>query len=76
MEIVLNSKQFKMVQHCLGLNKEPRHERNYFSLSEGCDGYDEWLDMVEKGYAIKYEVFGATAFSITKEFKDLLLCRF
>lgn len=73
MNIVLNSKQFGMVQHCLGLNHEPRHDRNHYSIDEGCDDYDEWLDMVDKGYAIKNKVFGATYFYIKKEFKEFLL---
>lgn len=49
----LSEKQIDMMRHAIGLNYKPKHDRNYFALGEGSDGWQEWLDLEQRGYATK-----------------------
>ncbi len=49
--------QREMARHALGFpNKKNTSNRNHYCIGEGGDGYDEWLDLVAKGLAIRRKV--------------------
>ena len=51
---MLNEKQLEMARHALGFpNKQNMSNRISYYTGAGGDGYEEWLDMVAKGYAIR-----------------------
>jgi hypothetical protein len=69
----LTAKQLDMAIHCLGLNYNPRHKRNYYCINEGEKGFDDWEDMVEKGYAGTFERFGNTYFFILPDYESVIV---
>jgi hypothetical protein len=64
----LNSIQLDMARHCLGMNYTPRVERNYYCINIGGTGYDDWIDMVDKGYAGSFKRFDNTYFYIKEDY--------
>jgi hypothetical protein len=50
----MTDKQRDLARHALGLpNKNNTTYRNHFCISNGCDGYADWEDLVSKGLAVK-----------------------
>ncbi len=50
----MNANQREMARHALGFpNKKNESYRNHFCIGPGGDGYEDWLDLVEKGLAIR-----------------------
>lgn len=44
--------QREMARHALGFpNKKNTSNRNHYCIGKGGDGYEEWLDLVDKGLA-------------------------
>jgi hypothetical protein len=50
MDILITKSQKARMKHALGLNKDPKQDRNYFYCSTKSL---EWEDLVEKGLATK-----------------------
>lgn len=50
----MNDNQREMIRHALGLpNKTNCTNRNHYCISPGCDGYEDWLELVKDGFAIQ-----------------------
>lgn len=50
----MNEKQKELARHALGLpNDKHTSYRNRFCIGAGGDGYAEWMEMVEKGWATR-----------------------
>ena len=46
--------QIELARHALGFpNEKNVSYRNHFCAGPGCDGYAEWLKMVEQGDAVR-----------------------
>ncbi len=42
-----------MVRHAIGFDGRSKvTTRNHYCTGEGCDGFDEWMDLVKRGLAI------------------------
>lgn len=51
--IQLTERQRKFARHALGLpNRANTAYRNRFFIGPGCDGYEDWEDLVAKGLAL------------------------
>jgi hypothetical protein len=49
---VLTERQRQLVRHALGLDGRAKTtHRNHFAVGPGCDDYEDWMDLVAKGYA-------------------------
>jgi hypothetical protein len=50
----MTDRQRDMARHALGLpNKRNTSNRNHYCIGKGGDGYEDWEDLVSKGFAIK-----------------------
>lgn len=50
----MNKNQREMARHALGFpNKKNESYRNHFCIGPGGDGYEDWLDLVAKGLALR-----------------------
>lgn len=50
--ITLSTEQREMVRHAIGFDGRSKvTTRNHYCTGEGCDGYDEWQDLVKRGLA-------------------------
>jgi len=48
----LTERQREFVRHAIGLNGRSKMTyRNHFVIGKGGDGYEDWMDLVRKGYA-------------------------
>jgi hypothetical protein len=67
----ITESQRKQMEHALGLNKDPKHGRNYFYTRAN---HPDWNDLVEKGLAGKRSGWDddAAYFFVTEEGKNLL----
>ncbi len=53
-ESEMNTNQREMARHALGFpNKKNESYRNHFCIGPGGDGYEDWLDLVSKGLAVR-----------------------
>ena len=51
---VMTDRQRELARHALGFpNKKNRSYRNHFCIGKGGDGYEDWMDLVTKGLAIR-----------------------
>jgi hypothetical protein len=52
----LTPKQRALARHALGFDGRHKESyRNHFVTGPGSSDYDEWMDMVQKGFAIRRE---------------------
>ncbi|MCM3257121.1 hypothetical protein M3664_04900 [Paenibacillus lautus] len=67
----ITDSQRKQMEHALGLNKDPKQDRNYFYASSG---NADWDDLVDKGYAVKRPGWDdeSAYYHVTDEGKKLL----
>ena len=50
----MTERQRELARHALGFpNKKNKSNRNHFCIGKGGDGYDDWMDLVSKGLAIR-----------------------
>lgn len=50
----MNPKQLEMARHALGFpNKKNTSNRNHYCVGSGCDGHEEWMDLVSGGMAVR-----------------------
>ena len=50
----MTENQLALARHALGFpNRRNESYRNHFCIGKGGDGYEEWMDLVSKGLAIR-----------------------
>lgn len=54
MDLELTKRQRDFARHAVGFDGRSKTTyRNHFVIGKGQDGYDDWMDMVSKGYAYR-----------------------
>ncbi len=52
--MIITSEQRDMMRHCIGLpNKKKVTNRNHYCIGPGCDGYAAWIELADRGLAIR-----------------------
>jgi hypothetical protein len=50
----VTERQVKLARHALGFpNKKNESYRNHFCIGKGGDGYEDWMDLVSQGLAVR-----------------------
>jgi len=63
----VTQEQLDMMRHTIGIRDAKKPYRNYYNASEGCDGFQNLVDLVEMGLMERYKssVSSDTCFFLT-----------
>ena len=70
--IILTPTQRDLIRHAIGFDGRSKTTyRNHFVTGPGSEDYPHWMDLVEKGYALRYPLLqlsgGDEVFTVTRE---------